>query len=69
MLAPKGTPADIVTLLKKETREALADSKVRETLSRQGVDQSDTQDVRAFLTNEREKFGRAVRTLGINMGP
>jgi tripartite-type tricarboxylate transporter receptor subunit TctC len=69
MLAPKGTPADIVALLKKETLEALADPKVRETLSRQGVDPSPSQDVRAFLASEREKFGRAVRELGITMGP
>jgi hypothetical protein len=37
-------------------------------LARQGVERSDNQDVRAFLTGEREKFGRAVRELGIKMG-
>jgi hypothetical protein len=37
--------------------------------SKQRVDQSPSQDVRAFLSNEREKFSRVVRTLGITMGP
>ena len=33
-----------------------------------GDEPSDTQDVQAFLTRERDAFGRAVRTLGITMG-
>jgi tripartite-type tricarboxylate transporter receptor subunit TctC len=68
MLAPKGTPADIVALLKKETQEVLADPVTRTALARQGVERSENQDVRAFLTAEHDKFGRAVRELGIRMG-
>ena len=68
MLAPKGTPADIVALLRKETLAALDDPKTREALAKQGVEKSDTQDVRAFLTSERDAFGRAVRELGLQMG-
>jgi len=68
LLAPKGTPPDIVALLKKETLAALNDPETRAALAKQGVEQSQNQDVRAFLTNEREKFGRAVTTLGIKMG-
>jgi tripartite-type tricarboxylate transporter receptor subunit TctC len=68
MLAPKGTPADIIAVLRKETLLALDDPKVRAALTRQGVEASKTQDVRAFLLREREAFGRAVRTLGITMG-
>jgi tripartite-type tricarboxylate transporter receptor subunit TctC len=68
LLAPKGTPADIVTFLKAETRTALDDPATRAALAKQGVEQRQNQDVRAFLTNEREKFGRAVAALGIKMG-
>ncbi|MBX9846326.1 MAG: tripartite tricarboxylate transporter substrate binding protein [Xanthobacteraceae bacterium] len=68
MLAPKDTPAEIVTRLRSETLRALSDPKLREALALQGVEPSDTQDVRAFLTRERDAFGRAVRTLGITMG-
>jgi tripartite-type tricarboxylate transporter receptor subunit TctC len=68
MLAPKGTPAEIVTRLRSETLRALSEPKMREALAAQGVEQSDTQDVRAFLTRERDAFGHAVRTLGITMG-
>jgi tripartite-type tricarboxylate transporter receptor subunit TctC len=67
LLAPKGTPAEIIALLKQETMVALADPKVRATLSSQGVEPSQTQDVKAFLTRERDKFGRIVRELGITL--
>jgi tripartite-type tricarboxylate transporter receptor subunit TctC len=68
MLAPKGTPADIVALVRQETLRALDDPKVKEALGRQGVEKSDSQDVRAFLQIEYDKFGRAVRELGIKVG-
>jgi tripartite-type tricarboxylate transporter receptor subunit TctC len=68
MLAPKGTPADILALLKKETLLALDDPATRAALAKQGVEKSDSQDVRAFLQSEHDKFGRAVRELGIKMG-
>jgi tripartite-type tricarboxylate transporter receptor subunit TctC len=66
-LAPKGTPAAVVNVLKRETMAALSDAKVREHLATQGVEPSRTQDVRKFLDGEREKFGRAVRDLNISM--
>jgi tripartite-type tricarboxylate transporter receptor subunit TctC len=68
MLAPKGTPADILAVLRKETAAVLADHKTREALARQGVDNSDAKDVRAFLQQQRDVYGRAVRELGIMMG-
>jgi putative tricarboxylic transport membrane protein len=67
LLGPKGMPADVTELLRKETVLALKDPQVRATLGRQGVEPSRTQDVRAFLKREREKFGRVVRELGIAM--
>jgi tripartite-type tricarboxylate transporter receptor subunit TctC len=68
MLAPKGTPADILELIRKETLAAIDDPKTRDALAKQGVERSPSQDVRAFLMNERDSFGRAVRTLSIKMG-
>jgi tripartite-type tricarboxylate transporter receptor subunit TctC len=67
LLAPKGTPANIVQLLKQETVMALNDPQVRATIGSQGVEPSQTQDVRAFVAREREKFGRVVRELGLTM--
>jgi tripartite-type tricarboxylate transporter receptor subunit TctC len=67
LLAPKGTPAEILALLRQETARALADPKVRELYAAQGVEASPTQDVKAFLAKERLSFGRVVRDLGITM--
>ena len=67
LLVPKGTPADIVSLLKKETELALADPKIRAIYATQGVEPSQAKDVKAFLAREREAFGRVVRELGITM--
>jgi tripartite-type tricarboxylate transporter receptor subunit TctC len=67
LLAPKGTPADVLALLRRETALALDDAKVRELYLAQGVEVSPSQDVKAFLAKERDNFGRAVRSLGITM--
>jgi tripartite-type tricarboxylate transporter receptor subunit TctC len=68
-MAPKGTPADIIVLLRQETLAALRDPKIKAALNAQGVEPSDTQDVKAFLAAERAKFGRVVHDLGITMAP
>ena len=65
MLVPKRTPQAIIDLLRKETALALSDAKIREQLALHGVEPGGNLDVRAFLANEREKFGRAVRDSGI----
>jgi tripartite-type tricarboxylate transporter receptor subunit TctC len=67
LLVPKGTPADIIALLRQETALALADPKIREMYLKQGIEPSQTKDVKAFLTGERNAFGRAVKELGITM--
>jgi tripartite-type tricarboxylate transporter receptor subunit TctC len=68
MLAPKGTPADIVDKVRKEVLDILADPQVRKALADQGIEPSPTQDVRAFLAAERDKFARVVKELGITAG-
>ena len=67
LLVPKGTPADIVALLRKETALALADPKIREMYLTQGVEPAPTEDPKAFLARERDAYGRAVRDIGIKM--
>ena len=67
LLVPKGTPAEVLALLRRETMLALDDPKVRELYAAQGVERSPTQDVQAFLARERDNFGRVVRELGITM--
>jgi tripartite-type tricarboxylate transporter receptor subunit TctC len=68
LLAPKGTPADILGVLRKETLAALSDPALREAMARQGVEPGESPDVRAFLVDQSAKFGRAVHELGITMG-
>jgi tripartite-type tricarboxylate transporter receptor subunit TctC len=67
MLAPKDTPPSVLSQLKEATVLALKDPKVVSVLAAQGVEPGETQDVRAFLAAEREKFGRVVHDLGITM--
>jgi len=67
LLAPKGTPAPVLSLLRQETVLALDDPKVRELYAAQGVEASPSQEVKAFLVKERDNFGRVVRSLGITM--
>ena len=67
LMATKGTPAEVIALLRQETALALADPRIRELYAAQGVEASPTQDVRAFLARERDNFGRVVRDLGITM--
>jgi tripartite-type tricarboxylate transporter receptor subunit TctC len=67
LLAPKGTPADVLALLRQETALALADPKMRELYLAQGIEAPPSGDVKAFLAKERDNFGRVVRDLGITM--
>jgi hypothetical protein len=46
---------------------ALNDAQVRTALAAQGVEASPSEDVRAFLVHERDKFGRVIRDLRITM--
>jgi tripartite-type tricarboxylate transporter receptor subunit TctC len=67
LLAPKGTPAEVLALMRRETVSALADPKIRELYAAQGVEMPTAPDVKAFLARERDNFGRVVRDLGITM--
>jgi tripartite-type tricarboxylate transporter receptor subunit TctC len=67
LLAPKGTPADIVALLKTEVATALATPQVRDLLRTQGVEPPRSNDPAKFLADEEKKFERLVRETGVTI--
>jgi tripartite-type tricarboxylate transporter receptor subunit TctC len=69
MLAPKGTPAEIVQVLKLEVARALDNPQMRNLLNEQRIEPPPPMNVRDFLVRENEKFGRLVRETGIAMAP
>jgi tripartite-type tricarboxylate transporter receptor subunit TctC len=66
LLAPKGTPADAVALLKTEVAAALATPQVIELLEREGVEPPRAEDPVKFLADEERKFQRLVRESGVS---
>ena len=69
LLAPKGTPPDIVVTLKSEVAAALATTRMRDAFKQQGVEQPPAGEPGQFLADEERKFGRLVHELGLRMGP
>jgi tripartite-type tricarboxylate transporter receptor subunit TctC len=67
LLAPKGTPAEVVVRLKTEVAAALATPQVRDLLKTQGVEPPRSTDPAAFLADEEKKFERLVRETGVTM--
>ncbi len=67
LLAPKGTPADVVALLKQTVAAALAVPQVRDLLKMQGVEPPRSDDPARFLADEEKKFERLVRETGVTM--
>jgi tripartite-type tricarboxylate transporter receptor subunit TctC len=67
LLAPKGTPAEVVARLKTEVAASLATPQVRDLLKTQGVEPPRSTDPAAFLADEEKKFERLVRETGVTM--
>jgi tripartite-type tricarboxylate transporter receptor subunit TctC len=67
LLAPKGTPAEVVALLKQEVAAALATPQTRDLLRTQGVEPPRSNDPAAFLAEEDKKFDRLVHETGVTM--
>ena len=67
MLAPKGTPADVVAVLKTAIAAALDDAAVRDLLEREGVEPPRSNDPVKFLADEDAKFARLVRETGVTL--
>jgi tripartite-type tricarboxylate transporter receptor subunit TctC len=67
LLAPKGTPSEVVEVLKKEVTASLATPQVRDLLKTQGVEPPSSNDPVKFLADEEKKFERLVRETGVTM--
>ena len=67
VVAPAGTPADIVAMLARHARDMLAVKEVQDLLVRQGVEARpmDGQALRDFMRDDVLKWTRTVRQMGI----
>lgn len=67
VVAPAGTPADIVALLARHVREMLANKDVQDLLVKQGVEAKpmDGQALRDFMRDDVQKWTRTVRQMNI----
>jgi tripartite-type tricarboxylate transporter receptor subunit TctC len=67
VLAPAGTPHDIVVKLNKEIIKALKDPDVEKQLTEQGADliASTPEEFDSYLKSETTKWGKVIRAAGI----
>jgi tripartite-type tricarboxylate transporter receptor subunit TctC len=67
LLAPAGTPRDIVDKLSKATNEALKSPEVVETLSKQGMDiiGGTPEELGKTIASETEKWAKVVKASGL----
>ena len=66
LLAPSGTPADVVSRLSGETMKSMAAADVREALNRQGFDVvgGPPADFAKWIRAESEKWSKVIRASG-----
>ncbi|MFO0441138.1 MAG: tripartite tricarboxylate transporter substrate binding protein [Betaproteobacteria bacterium] len=69
MLAPRGTPRDIVNRLNEEFRKVLADPGIREFLTKSGVDPEGgtPEELAKYLRSEITKWARVIKEANIRM--
>jgi tripartite-type tricarboxylate transporter receptor subunit TctC len=68
LLAPAGTPREIVDRLHNEMKTIMADPEMKKTISGLGLIPFDTPDeegMRAYIRSERQKWGSLVHKLGL----
>ena len=67
LVAPAGTPAEIVTRLNAAANESLASPDVRATLTKLAVEPrpGSPEDFAAFLARERDKWGAVIKAAGV----
>ena len=67
LLAPAGTPRDIIDKLSKATNEALKSPEVVETLSKQGMDiiGGTPEELGKYIASETEKWAKVVKASGL----
>lgn len=69
LLAPKGTPANVISALNAATRKVLDDKEVRERLIRLGLEPSGTtpDEFAAFIANEQRRWEPVVKASGVKL--
>jgi tripartite-type tricarboxylate transporter receptor subunit TctC len=67
MLAPAGTPKDIIARLNAEVRKALADPEIRSKLENLGfsVRGTSAEELGAMTRDQLAKYARAIKEMGI----
>jgi tripartite-type tricarboxylate transporter receptor subunit TctC len=68
LLAPAGTPADVVARLQQEMRRILATPEVQQRIATLGllaIDSPGTDGINQYMRAEREKWGGVVKSLGL----
>jgi tripartite-type tricarboxylate transporter receptor subunit TctC len=71
IVAPAGTPREIVDRVAAETKKALADPAMREKLAEQGIVAvgNTPEEYRAFVVEEIARWGKVIKDAGIKMEP
>jgi tripartite-type tricarboxylate transporter receptor subunit TctC len=66
LLAPAGTPADVIALLSEHTQRAMRDPQAAETLRRAGFDVTagSPQEFANWIRSESDKWARVIRASG-----
>ena len=69
MLAPKGTPREIVTRLNEEFRKVLNDPGIRNFLTKSGVDPegSTPDELGKYMRSEIAKWTKVIKTANITL--
>lgn len=69
ILAPAGTPRDIVDRLSKEMQTAVRKPELRERFTNLGIDPAGTtaEEFAAFLRNEVDKWGKVIRAANVKV--
>ena len=69
IIAPAGTPKEIVDRISAEARKALADPAMKEKLAEQGIVAvgSTPDEFRTFVTDEIPRWGKVISDAGIKM--
>jgi tripartite-type tricarboxylate transporter receptor subunit TctC len=67
MLAPSGTPGEIISRLNAEVLKAVGDAEVRRKLEELGfaVRGSSADELRAMTRDQLAKYGRVIKEMGI----
>ncbi len=69
LLAPRGTPRDIIMLVNAEVLKTLATKEARDAFSSQGLEPSggSPEDFSAFIASESAKWSRAIKASGAKL--